>query len=111
MIKKLMKGFYIGMVATIAMFVILPAIQGVNIGGKTLAIGTSYIAQAAADPMLTMAIASSSGWFSDNKFIIGGFLLTVIFLVFGLKFAVRAVSWAFGKILGVFGGRRKGKGR
>ena len=64
--------------------------------------GVTSFASAAADPDLTTAIASSTGFFSDNLAVMVNFIVEIVLKLAGVSLAFGAVYWIYRKIRSIF---------
>lgn len=78
------------------------------IGFMSLALGIMLVgvsgtyAQAVADPALTDAIASSTGFFTANASAIVSFVVDMILKLAGISLSIGAVYFVYRKIKGIF---------
>lgn len=91
--KKLLNKISVGLMAVLGFFGF---------------VGTK-MASAAVDPDLQNALASTTGFASDNKSQILTYIVGIIIVVFVITIAKKAILWGFSKLAGVFGrgGRRR----
>lgn len=83
MIKKILGGVSLGLFALSFML----------LGGS---------AHAAADPALTNAIASSTGFFTDNATVIVGFVVDIVLKLAGIALAIGAIYFVYRKVKTIF---------
>jgi len=94
MIKKIFSKFNVALMAVMA-----------------FVFGASNVVKAAADPDLTASLASTTAIITDNKGVILSFIVGALLAVFIIALSIKALRWVFGMILGLIGGRRKGRRR